>query len=454
MKNSIAIRREDLSKRGEKRVAISPWLAREVTEAGHLLIVQPGIHPTKGTVKRAFSDQDYVDVGATISEDLSQAKVIFGLKEVEIDKILANKTYLIFSHTHKGQVKNRKMLKEFMDKGCSVVDYELVTYDSGARVITAFTYFAGYAGMIDTLWTVGKRFAMRGFKHPFSKVPQSIEKEDLGLLKRMMKEIGDEIREKGTPGDLPPFITVILGSGKTSTGAQEIYDLLPVESIPWYDLAEIFANGSRDRVYKCVMSITDMFRLKADAGVSVVTYTKWTTEEREQHYFNHPGDFESNLDHVLPYTTVLMNCILWSPEFPRTMPRTLTKKIWEATPTLEAIGDITCDPEGSIEFSKETWIDNPVFVYNPATDTSTNGFEGEGIAVMAVTNLPCEFSSDASKQFSSDMKGIIHGILEADHDAASVETSGLPQAVQRAAILWKGKFTEPYAYMADFVADQ
>lgn len=451
MKNTIAIRREDLSKRGEKRVAVTPRLAKEVSSNGHKLIVQTGIHPSEGTVKRAFPDQAYRDAGADISEDLSSAQVIFGLKEVEIAHILYEKTYLSFSHTHKGQVKNRKLLKAFMDKRATLVDYELVTHDNGARIITAFTYFAGYAGMIDTLWTVGKRFAMRGINHPISKVPQSIEKEDLGLIKNMLKDIGDEIRENGTPESLPPFINVILGEGKTSTGSQEIYDILPIESIPWYDLPEIYANGSRDRVYKCVMGITDMFRLKADANISEVTYTKWTVREREQHYFSHPEDFESNLEHVLPYATILMNCILWSPEFPRTMSREFTKEIWGASPTLEAIGDITCDPEGSIEFSKETWIDNPVYIYNPADNTSTDGFVGEGIAVMAVTNLPCEFSADASEQFSTDMGPIFQGILEADHNAASVEESGLPDAIKRATILWKGELTTPYIYMAEFV---
>lgn len=451
MKNTIAIRREDLSKRGEKRVAVTPRLAEEVSSNGHKLIVQQGIHPTEGTVKRAFPDQAYVDAGATIDEDLSSAQVVFGLKEVEIAHILPEKTYLSFSHTHKGQVKNRKLLKAFMDKRATLVDYELVTHENGARIITAFTYFAGYAGMIDTLWTVGKRYAMRGIDHPISGVPQSIEKEDLGLIKGMLKGIGDDIRENGTPESLPPFINVILGQGKTSTGSQEIYDILPIESIPWYDLAEIYANGSRDRVYKCVMGITDMFRLKSDAAISEVTYTKWTVREREQHYFNHPEDFESNLEHVLPYATILMNCILWSPEFPRTMSREFTKEIWGASPTLEAIGDITCDPEGSIEFSKETWIDNPVYIYNPATNTSTDGFEGEGIAVMAVTNLPCEFSADASEQFSTDMEPIFHGILEADHNAASLDESGLPDAIKRATILWKGELTTPYKYMAEFV---
>lgn len=452
MKNTIAIRREDLSKRGEKRVAVTPRLAQTILNAGHSLVVQPGIHPLEGTLKRAFQDDAYASLGAELDENIDGAKVIFGLKEVEKANILNDKTYLCFSHTHKGQVKNKGMLKTFMDRGATLVDYELVTHDNGARIITAFTYFAGYAGMIDTLWTVGKRYAMRGISHPLSQVPQSIEKEDLPLIKSMLGDIGKQIETNGTPASLPPFINVILGTGKTSSGSQEIYDILPVKEIGMDELEATFTNGSRNQVYKCVLGITEMFRLKANASISQEVYHIWEVSQQEQHYFKHPEDFESNLEGVLPYASILMNCILWSPEFPMTMSRAFTKTVWTASPTLEAIGDITCDPEGSIEFSKETWIDNPVYIYNPATNESSDGFEGEGIAVMAVTNLPCEFSSDASEQFSTDMEPIFQGILAANHDAEKIEDAGLPAAIQRAAILWRGQLTEPFQYMVDYVA--
>ncbi|MEM7040057.1 MAG: hypothetical protein AAF570_24005, partial [Bacteroidota bacterium] len=422
----------------------------EITAAGNRLLVQGAVHPTEGTLKRAFDNAKYEGAGAEITENLDDARVVFGLKEIELAHIQANKTYLCFSHTHKGQVKNRKMLKTFMDRKTTLVDYELVTDENGARIITAFTYFAGYAGMIDTLWAVGKRLEMEAGAHPFGKVPQSIEKEDLGLIKGMLADIGAEISANGTPADLPPFINVILGEGKTSKGSQDIYDILPVEEIGMADLKTTFESGDRRKVYKCVLGITDMFRLKADAATSAETYAAWSTREKESLYFQHPDQFESNLEGVLPYATILMNCILWAPEFPRTMSRAFTKNMWAESQTLKAIGDITCDPEGSIEFSKETWIDNPVYIYNPETDTQTDGFEGKGIAVMAVTNLPCEFSADASEQFSTDISPLLSGILSANYEG-TMEESGLPDAISKACILWNGELTPTYAYMSEFV---
>ncbi|MEM6273358.1 MAG: hypothetical protein AAF998_28375 [Bacteroidota bacterium] len=452
MKNPTAIRREDLSKRGEKRVAVVPALARTLTDQGIALSVQPRQHPEAGTIKRAFEDSDYQAVGAQITEDIAAAQVVFGLKEIKLDYIHSGRTYLCFSHTHKGQVKNRPMLKAFKERGATLMDYELMVDESGARVITAFTYFAGYAGMVDTLWTVGRRYARAGQPHPFSRVPQSIETEDLGVIKQLLAEIGQDITVHGTPADLPPFINVILGEGKTSYGAQEIYDILPVTEIGLGDLATTYAEGDRHRVYKCVLGITDMFRLKSDAQISLAEYAARDKAGREAHYFQHPEDFESNLDQVLSYTTILMNCILWGPEFPRTMSLDFTAEQWARSQTLQAIGDVTCDPAGSIEFSKETWIDNPVFVYDPATRTAVDGFAGEGIAVMAVTNLPCEFSADASAQFSENLAPYAAAIATADYTGA-LEDSGLPADIQRSVILWRGEFTEPYRYMTDFLPD-
>ena len=184
MKNIIAIRREDLSKKGEKRVAISPALAKEIVSEGYSLLVQPAFHPDTQTQKRAYSDEAYAEAGAKITEDISEANIVFGLKEIELANILPNKAYFFFSHTHKGQVKNRKMLQACVDRKVSIVDYELIVNEHRQRVITAFTYFAGYAGMIDSIWALGKRFQFKGMEHPFSQIPQSIEKEDLPLIRK------------------------------------------------------------------------------------------------------------------------------------------------------------------------------------------------------------------------------------------------------------------------------
>jgi len=96
MMNIIGILREGLSKKGEKRVAVTPEYAKQIVEWKHKLIVQPAAHPETREIKRAYNDKEYKNAGTEISEDLSPADVIFGIKEIDTHRILPNKTYLLF----------------------------------------------------------------------------------------------------------------------------------------------------------------------------------------------------------------------------------------------------------------------------------------------------------------------------------------------------------------------
>ena len=55
------------------------------------VVVQPASH-------RIFSDEEYRRAGATISEDLSTADLILGVKQVEEDHLIPDKSYMFFSH--------------------------------------------------------------------------------------------------------------------------------------------------------------------------------------------------------------------------------------------------------------------------------------------------------------------------------------------------------------------
>ncbi|MCH7827076.1 MAG: hypothetical protein IIC75_03725, partial [Bacteroidetes bacterium] len=149
MKNIIGILREGIDKLGEKRTAITPANANQIINWGFKLLIEPAVDPENGEIKRAFKDEDYVKAGIVIKNNLSEANVIFGLKEININKILPDKTYLFFSHTHKGQIKNRYMLKKLVENKNTLIDYELITDNNNRRLITAFTFIAGSAGMVD-----------------------------------------------------------------------------------------------------------------------------------------------------------------------------------------------------------------------------------------------------------------------------------------------------------------
>ncbi len=452
MKNIIGVLREGLSKKGEKRVAVTPEWAKHIVEWGHKLIVQPAAHPETGENKRAFNDEEYKNAGSEISEDLSPADVIFGLKEIDTDRILPNKTYLFFSHTHKGQQKNRTMLQSLVKNNSTVIDYELIRTNKNIRLVTAFTYNAGYAGIADSLWTLGKRLKLNGINNPFVLLNQAIEEEHLNKAKESFNLAGREIESNGTPEELPPIIVCILGKGKTAQGIREMFDILPHEDISIEQLEEIYQNGSRKKLYALHIDIEEIYRLKKDSQLSGEKYNKLDVEDKWQVYFDHPEFFETNLDKVLPYITVLMNCIIWSSKYPRTTTKSLMKKIYKEHKTLQVIGDITCDPNGSIEFSKETWIDDPVYIYNPETEAITDGFEGEGIAVMAVTNLPCEFSADASIQFGGNLAPFYKNIVSADYKKSFADSELAPE-IKRAVIIWKGEFTEEFKYMKRFIEE-
>ena len=62
--------------------------------------------------QRIFPDSQYEKAGAIITEDLSEADILLGVKRVaKEDNLIPNKTYMFFSHVIKGQPENMNLLK-------------------------------------------------------------------------------------------------------------------------------------------------------------------------------------------------------------------------------------------------------------------------------------------------------------------------------------------------------
>ena len=60
---------------------------------------------------RCYSDQEYLLNDISVLEDISFCDILFGIKEVPIDRLISNKTYF-FSHTIKTGLYNRELLKD------------------------------------------------------------------------------------------------------------------------------------------------------------------------------------------------------------------------------------------------------------------------------------------------------------------------------------------------------
>jgi alpha-aminoadipic semialdehyde synthase len=104
-----------------------------------------------------------------IQEELDDCEVILNVKEVPPAKILADKAYLLFSHTIKGQPHNMPMLRRFMEQRCTLIDYECITDGQGKRLVF-FGRYAGLAGMLETLRGLALRWRMQGLSTPLAEL--------------------------------------------------------------------------------------------------------------------------------------------------------------------------------------------------------------------------------------------------------------------------------------------
>lgn len=77
---------------------------------------------------------EYKDAGASITEDLSPASLIVGVKSVPINQLLPNKTYAFFSHTIKAQPGSMPLLDAMIEKVTSWSMYLMFLMDLNRKL--------------------------------------------------------------------------------------------------------------------------------------------------------------------------------------------------------------------------------------------------------------------------------------------------------------------------------
>jgi alpha-aminoadipic semialdehyde synthase len=172
-----------------------------------------------------------------------------------------------------------------------------------------------------------------------------------------------------------------------------------------------------------------------------------------QDYYDNGEAYRSRFGPHLEWLTVLVNGIFWAPQYPKLADADQLRDLVSGAerPRLLVVGDITCDVDGSLACTvRDTEPGDPVYVYDPSTRAATSGFEGPGLAVMAVGNLPCELPREASETFSEALVPFVPALARADL-SASLDAAGLPDPIRRSVILWRGDFAPEFRYMGDFL---
>ena len=420
----------------ERRTPLIPAHIKELAHgAGLEFIVQ-------SSDMRAYSDDEYREAGLTVATDLTECPVIIALKEVPVNVLETDKTYVFFSHVIKGQAFNMPMLQQALDLGCTIIDYERITDDTN-RSLIAFGNYAGLAGMIDTLWSLGDRLAWERIANPFEPLTQASQYADLASAKAAIGAIGEIIRTEGLPQAITPLTIGIAGYGNVSKGAQEILDLLPITDI---DPADLLAGRLPDNVNNTILKV--VFQEK-DTVLPLVEGKAFELQE----FYDHPERYRAAFERYLPHLTALVNCIYWEPKYPRLVTIEAAKTLYaDGQPKLRVIGDISCDVDGGVEITiKATEPDDPIYVYDPATGSIHSGVEGNGPVMVAVDILPTELPRESSAYFSNILKGLVPDIVAADY-SADFEALNLPAPLKRAVICHRGALTPDYRYIEKYLA--
>ncbi len=388
----------------DRRVPFSPKQLKALQEShpGNLgFVIESSKH-------RCFSDEEYRDANIEVTDDISEADILFGIKEVPISELIPEKTYFFFSHTLKQQARNRKLLQAILDKNIRLIDYEALKDSRGKRVV-AFGRWAGIVGAYNAFWTYGNKTGLYEIKRAWECSGLAELKVELGKVQ------------------LPPIKIVVTGSGRVGRGVKEILDVLGLLEVERHEFLHLYFE---EPVYT-VLGSSDYNRRKADGGF-----------DKEEFYTN-PEKYESHFLKFAEAGEMLIAAAFWSPGAPRLFQ---IEDIKSPDFGLTVIADITCDIGGSIPTTlRPSTIADPVYDVDRESGSEIPAFGSQtSISVMAIDNLPCELARESSEEFGKQLIQWVVPALSEDNS----------QILEGATIARDGDLTLEYMYLTDFVNER
>ncbi len=371
------------------------------------------VQPSKN---RCFKDEDYFKAGAKIEEDISNSDIIFGIKEVEISKLIKNKTYLFFSHTSKVRkdikqttqdkaiVYKKELLKEVLKKNITLIDYENIRETSGKGYrYLGFGRFAGIVGCYNTLNLYlklhKKQLLPRAFEiNSYKKIKELISQQNFNKLK-----------------------ILLTGRGNVAKGSMEVLTHANIKQISIND----YLKKKHDEAIFCNISTREYVERKDDKSFS------------HQDFISNPYEYNSKAKDFLVDADMLIAGHYWDSKFPKLF---YPDQINEFK-NLKIIGDITCDINGSIPTTiRPTSIAKPYYSID-INSMKEISLDDKGIAVMAVDNLPSELPCESSEEFGENIISEVLPFLINKDDGR----------INRATTASKGKFCPLFSYLENFI---
>ena len=384
----------------DRRVVLSPQACQKIitdfTDA-EIIVESSDI--------RVFNDDDYSKLSIQVSKDVSEADVMLGVKEVPIEALIPNKKYFFFSHTIKKQPYNRKLLRALLEKNIEFYDHETIVNSDNFRLI-GFGYYAGVVGAYNGLRAYGLKFGDYN-------LPKAGTFKDRTELEAYLDNI-----------KLPNIKIVITGKGRVGNGAKEILDHLKIREV---SVEDYLSNEFNEAVY---------------VQIDVLDYNKRNDGKQLDMYdfFNNATDYESTFMRFAKESDLYIAGHFYGDGAPFLFTREDAKS---KDFNIKVVADISCDVDGPVASTiRSSTIEDPIYGYDPKTESEIDFKNDNAIVVMAVDNLPCELPDNASRGFGSMFyNSVIPAFFNNDKDGV----------LQRAKMTESGKLTQRFAYLQDYV---
>jgi len=384
----------------DNRAALTPAQCKWINKNG------PDIRViVQSSADRCFSDKEYTQAGVEVKEDISEADLLFGIKEVPSDMLIPAKTYLFFSHTKKLQPYNQQMLQNIVRKKITLIDYECLEYDDGARII-GFGFFAGIVGAHNGMMAYGNKTGL-------------YQLDRVNSRKNLQHLIHTYFGLK-----LPNIKVAVTGSGRVAHGILEIMNLLGIYEVEPEDYLK--------KTYKYPVYV----HLKGADLYAPLDGKRYSRDE----FHRHPNLYKCLFKDYLPHTDILMNGVYWEPGIPRLFE---LEDIASPHFNIQTIADVTDDKNGSIPCNMgDSTIADPVYGVNKTSFEKTAPYLKNTVDVMAVGNLPNELPRDASRYFGEQLiKHVLADLI-----------AGSSEMISHATIVLAGNITPPFEYMKEYAA--
>ncbi len=384
----------------DRRVVFSPEGLQNITKQFPDASIKVETSPI-----RVFTDQEYKDAGFEVVNTIADSEVLLGVKEVPISALIPNKKYFFFSHTIKKQPYNRDLLRAILEKNIELYDHEVIVNEKGMRLIG----FGRYAGIVGAY----NGFRALGLKEGIFSLPKAESLVDKAAMEQELDKL-----------NLPNIKIVLTGKGKVGQGVKEILDHLKIKEVT---VEEYLTQTFDEPVY---------------VNIDVLEYNKRKDGQviDKKDFYNNPEAYESDFMRFAAVTDYYIAGHFYGDGAPYIFTREDAKS---DTFNIKIIADVSCDIDGPVACTiRPSTIADPIYGYDPVTESEIDYKDPKAIVVMAVDNLPCELPKDASEGFG---EMFLSHVIPAFFDG---DANGI---LERARMTKDGKLTERYAYLQDYV---